>query len=127
MSAQYDAKVRLVGLSNLKAMCRRLSGVSHRYGVTQITPTRVWVEYSNPDEYGSADPVAIALPAFEDKELQTILVLFYIIGTKNAGAVDDLWQAYIPLWDCPEIFRPWRDSEEWLTKAEWDARQGGPQ
>ena len=62
--SQFDWKKRVVSLENLRAMCNGISGVAHRYEIIKTSQTRVYVSYSNPDEYGNEDPVIATFPIY---------------------------------------------------------------
>ena len=63
MKTQSDQKVRVVSLTNLEAMCNRVSGVMcHRFKVTKVSRSRVHVTYSNEDEWATAHPMIAVYP-----------------------------------------------------------------
>jgi hypothetical protein len=123
MQTQSDQNLRTVSLSNLHAMCERISGVCHRYTVTQVSRSRCHVEYSNPDEYGSECPVTAVLPVIpghgfdpvDDRENPRIIL--EPIRFIDASEVYDPWQSFIPLWDCPTLWRDPRD-DKWYSHRE---------
>ena len=62
---QSDNKVRVVALSNLRAMCERTSGIMcHKYWIESISEHRVTVGYSNEDEYAAEHPMYAVFPAY---------------------------------------------------------------
>ena len=67
MQTRYDSQERVVSLSNLKAMCDYHSAVAHRYWIEKVTRSRVWVGYSNPDEYGTDRPIFAIFPSFPNQ------------------------------------------------------------
>jgi hypothetical protein len=119
METQQDTKIRMVALVNLRAMCERISGVCHRWQVTSVSRSRVHVEYSNPDEYGSERPVTAVFPCYpsgfaDDKDNPRVVLdaLRYFGGRDSED-----WQAFFQLYDCPVLWRrgegePWRTEQE---------------
>lgn len=119
MKTQMDHKYRVVTVANLEAMCERISGVCHRFEVSKVSRSRVHVEYSNPNEYGTETPMTAVFPcypgAFADADNPyVVLDMVRVIGDTWDG---EGWQAFTPLLDCPTL---WRDpaSETWKTHAE---------
>lgn len=123
MKTQFDHRIRVVSLENLKAMCERVSGVCHRYEVTKVSSSRVHVEYSNPDEYGSAHPMVAVFPCYpsgnrtDDINNHAIVLEYRNVLHDNWDG--EGWQAFECLRDCPELFRGpdgWRTREEVYEK-----------
>lgn len=121
MKTQFDSKVRVVSVENLKAMCERVSGVCHRYRVETVSRSRVKVSYSNPNEYGTEHPMIAVFPCYpsgsrEDDKENPCVVLEYlnVLGDNWDG---EGWQAFEVLRDCPVI---WRDpqNDKWGTAEE---------
>jgi hypothetical protein len=58
----------MVGLANLAAMCKHVSGVCHRFTMDEPSKSArfVRVTYSNPDEYGNDRPVTALYPLIRD-------------------------------------------------------------
>lgn len=119
METQQDTKVRMIALANLRAMCKRVSGVAHRFEVTKVTRSRVHVTYTNPDEYGRERPVTAVYPCYPSKWTDdaenprvTLDALRHFGGTDSED-----WQAFTALTDAPTL---WRDPDriEWRTHAE---------
>ena len=125
MTMQSDSQVRVVALSNLYAMCTRLSGVCHRFTVTRIAANRASVEYSNPDEYGNEHPMTAVYPSWTVKGEGTYVALNLIAVLRDVWDGEG-WQAFTPLIDCPELFRTNPDSETWYSRAEWEVLQPKP-
>lgn len=114
---QRDYPVRVVSLANLKAMCSHVSGTCHRFSVVKESKSRIHVEYSNPDEYGSDNPMIAVFPCFpsgEEENPNVVLEYMRIVGDSWNG---EGWQAFEPLRDCPRL---WRNPEtnEWKTEAQ---------
>lgn len=113
METQSDQKVRVVALSNLRAMCERVSGTCHRFEVSKVSRSRVHVEYSNPDEYGNESPMVAVFPCYPtghefnpagaQYNPHVVLDMLRVIGDNWDG---EGWQAFQPLLDCPTL---WRD------------------
>lgn len=121
MKLQRDHKVRTVALTNLEAMCDRVSGTCHRYNVVKVTTNRVHVEYSNPDEYGYESPMTAIFPAwpidpqYDPDNRVVALEYLRIVGDTWDG---EGWQAFEPLRDCPELSRSGPDANDWRTRYE---------
>lgn len=117
MKTQQDTKVRMVALENLKAMCKKISGVCHRFWVEKVGQNRVYVCYSNPDEYGNEAPITAVFPCYssgwKEDEDNPRVVLEPIKYT--GGRDEEDWQAFFQLYDCPTL---WRHSDIWLTHKE---------
>lgn len=111
---QSDSRVRMVGLANLAAMCKYVSGVCHRFWMDKPSKSArfVRVTYSNPDEYGKDRPVTALYPLVRDchgkGEHTAILLIHSVI---NASDSED-WQYFSAVEDCASL---WRDpaSNEW--------------
>lgn len=118
---QSDKKVRVVALSNLEAMCARISGVCHRFEVVYVSGNRVKVEYSNPDEYGNPEPVRAEFPCYPigwHDDDNRLVVLDPVRYTGCTGRNEESWQAFQQLYDCPELFRNNPDTEDWKSRDE---------
>ncbi len=126
MKTQYDSRVRVVALSNLEAMCKRVSGMCHRYEVAKVTRSRVHVEYSNPDEWGNEHPMIAVFPCYpardfgQDEGCYVILDYLRILHDTWDG---EGWQAFEVLRDCPELFRSRPDANDWATREEIEAQK----
>ena len=126
MRTQQDTKVRLVALDNLEAMCKHVSGWSHTYSVVKVSRSRVHVEYSNPDEYGHQSPMVAVFPCYpspwgDDAENpRVVLDMMRVVNDTEDG---EGWQYFTPLLDCPELFRSNADSNDWDTRAGWEAKR----
>ena len=107
MKTQFDHTVRVVSLENLKAMYERESAVCHRYHVGKVTANRVYVQYSNPDQYGNEDPMTIVFPCYPstfDKAQNPAVVLdaLRVINDTHSG---EGWQAFLSLLESPKLWR----------------------
>lgn len=130
MLTQSDSKTRVVSLSNLRAMCDRVSGVCHRYDVIKVSRSRAHIQYSNPDEYGSGRPivaVCAVIPGHgsEDRrvvngaEVNPRIILdpiTYLTG--NDPEIYDPYQSFIPILDCPSLWRSGPYAADWHTHSE---------
>jgi hypothetical protein len=121
MKTQFDWKHRVVSLENLKAMCERVSGTVHTYRVTKVTRSRVHVDYSNPDEYGTPDPITAVYPCYPSVEQVAIVLdaVRYINDRDDYG-----YQAFDQLVDCVTLWRHADESgaEIWESHREIVAR-----
>jgi hypothetical protein len=116
MKTQFDSSIRVVALSNLEAMAKRVSGTCHKFHVSRVTKTRAYVEYSNPDEYGAPRPMEAVFPAWPEFEGTVIaLSILRVRGDKWDG---EGRQAFQPLIDCPQLWRSSPDSDDWRTRQE---------
>ncbi len=109
--------VRTCDLSELNAICEHESGMCHRYSVAQTSSRYVTLTYSNPNEYGTDQPIACKLPIIErmratlgmsDADRLVIVALTVpadtrIVGWSAAGMFDDdeAFQAFSPILDHP--------------------------
>lgn len=117
MTTHFDHSQRVVGLNNLEAMCKRVSGTCHRFAVNKVTDNRVYVSYSNPDEYGSERPITAVLPAYPAHD--NVAVVFHPL--KFTGGRDEYdYQAFEQLWDCEPLHRCQRDATTWDWKTEYE-------
>jgi len=103
MKTQFDWNKRVVSLDNLAAMCEHVSGVCHRYWIEKDSRSRVTVGYSNPDEYGSENPMFAVFPCYPSSD-QTAVVLDYLRIINDTWDGEG-WQAFDLLIDCPRIWR----------------------
>lgn len=122
MKAQFDYTKRIVSLENLKAMCARISSTCHTFRVCDVTKNRVRVIYSNPDEYGSPEPIIVLFPAYEaqfgstaEKTLCVVLDAVRYFGC--TGKNEEAWQAFDQLYDCEKLWRKPGDGT-WQTEYE---------
>lgn len=117
MKTQEDSSQRVVALENLRAMCARISGWAHTFEVTSVTRSRVHVTYSNPNEYGSAQPITAIYPAIPyPGEPDNPRVLLEIMRTVGHDPDGEGWQSFMQLHDCPTL---WRSPEgKWRTHGE---------
>jgi hypothetical protein len=125
MKLQMDTTKRVVAVANLHAMCARISGTCHTFRVAGANEHRVSVRYSNPDEYGSEEPITAVLPAYmmglgsNVDDYAVILDPLRYVGC--TGKNEEAWQAFHELWDCPELFQdefdgPWHTRYEIMVK-----------
>ena len=124
MSTQQDSKIRVVALDNLRAMCERVSGTCHAYGVVKVSRSRVHVEYSNPDEWGYDHPMIAVFPCYpsgwqdDEDNPRVVLDVLRILHDSWDG---EGWQAFCPLLDCPVLWRSGPESDDWQTADEIEA------
>jgi len=59
-------KVSVITLCQLEIICDELSSTCHKYRTVNVSPNRVRVEYSNPDEYGNSHPMVAVFPAYRN-------------------------------------------------------------
>jgi len=117
MKTQGDSKKRVVLLNNLIAMCATISGTCHVFEIAKVTPNRVQVVYSNPDEYGNNEPVTAHYPAYPNgfERDNPWVVLDAVRYDGCTGRNSECWQAFDALTDCPELFRmpdgAWKDAQ----------------
>lgn len=127
MKLQFDHQKRVVALSNLEAMCDRISGMCHKFSVVKVTQNRVYVEYSNPDEYGNARPIQAVFPAYPGYKTfdadSMAVVLDAIRYTNCTGIHEEDWQAFEQLYACPVLWRTNKDSNDWKTEDEIKAEK----
>ena len=119
MKTQFDHTKRVVALNNLEAMCARISGTCHRFTISKVTGNRVYVEYSNPDEYGNPEPITAVLPAYAAHN-NTAVILDAIDYKGCTGRNEEAWQAFGELYDCQQLWRSQDNDgrEQWQTDYE---------
>jgi hypothetical protein len=117
MLTQQDTNVRVVALENLKAMCNHVSRMCHRFTITKVTDSRVHVQYSNPNEYGSEFPMTAVFPCYSlGAEKENPSVVLDILRVNHDSWDGEGWQAFDILLDCP---RMWRNPENiWTAEKE---------
>ena len=114
---QSDSKARVVALTNLRAMCARVSGTCHTFQVIKVSTHRVAVAYSNPDEYGTPHPVTAHYPCYPSPfDSATPLVVLEMV--RCTGGDDESWQAFESLHECQQLFRSCGSPCEWQTEYE---------
>lgn len=125
LKAQFDSKVRVVSVENLRAMCKRMSSIAHTYEVTQVSKSRVHVTYSNPSEYGTPNPMTAVFPCYpldvRDKESDNHAVVLEYLRIINDHEGGEGWQDFEELRDCPQLWRAPQDGK-WYTEAEAKAK-----
>lgn len=126
METQQDHNVRVVALTNLRAMCKRVSGFCHRFEVEKVTRTRCYVSYSNPDEYGHESPMIAVFPIYPSgwpDDAENPRVVLEILTVQRDNWHGEGWQAFSPLLDCPVLYRAtMHDDCPWETAEEVDVR-----
>ena len=108
MKTQSDSKVRVVSLTNLEAMCEHVSIMCHKYSVSKVSRSRVHVEYSNPNEYGSDRPIYAVFPCIPsgDKDNPQVVLEFVNVLEGNDRSLNgEGWQSFVCIQDCPIMFR----------------------
>lgn len=125
MRTTLDHRYRIVAVANLRAMCERMSGVCHRYWVEKVSRSRVWVAYSNPNEYAVENPMYAVFPcypnAFEGEgDRENPLVVLDFLRVINDSWNGEGHQAFVPVTDCVRL---WRDvtTQRWESRAEIEA------
>lgn len=122
MKTQADMRVRVVAVSNLEAMCERVSGMAHRYAVSKVSRSRVHVQYSNPDEWAGDHPVEAVFPCYPNGfEQDNPYVALFILRT--IGGDGETWQSFAVLLDCPQLWRSGAEADDWATREEIGARK----
>lgn len=125
MKTQFDHRVRVVSLENLRALCARASGVAHTYEVTKVSRSRVHVTYSNPDEYGSARPLTAVFPCYPStfegaSNPAVVLECSRLIGSSRDEESIDI-QSFDPILAGPVLYRRVPPAPEvWQTRQEID-------
>jgi hypothetical protein len=104
IATQFDWAKRVVSLVNLEAMCKYISGTCHEFKVSKVTRNRAYVEYSNPTEYGTPEPMTLVLPCYPGGWDSTAVVLD-ILNVQHDNWHGEGWQAFQPLLDCPTLWR----------------------
>ena len=126
METQQDSKVRMVALSNLIAMCERVSGTCHRFEVTKVSRSRVHVTYSNPDEWGNEfQPMTAVFPCYPSgwhEDIDNPRVILEFMRVINDTWDGEGWQAFTILLDCPTL---WRDPESNTWQSHKEIRDAG--
>ena len=120
MKTQFDHKVHVVELSNLETMCKHVSETCHRYWIEKVTPNRVHIGYSNPDEYGNECPMFAVFPCYccdyHDKNARAVVLKY--LGVIHDNDNGEGWQSFEVLRDCPALWRSNPNTDDWKTKQE---------
>jgi hypothetical protein len=116
---QFDYQQRIVALNNLEAMCKRISGTCHTFKIAKVWANRVHVEYSNPDEYGSPEPITAVYPCYKQHD-NAAVVLDAVNYLGCTGKNEEAWQAFAQLTDCEKLFRSQVDTDTWKWKTEYE-------
>lgn len=119
MRTQQDHTVRVVALENLAAICDLHSMICHRYWIEKVTRSRVWVGYSNPDEYGSESPMFAIFPIYpsqypgDEENPRVVLDIMRVINdTWDGGG----WQAFDQILTTKKMWRD-PDGTTWTVEA----------
>lgn len=114
---QFDGAERVVALSNLEAMCDRVSGTCRCFSVVKVTTNSVHVQYSNPNEYGSESPVTAIYPTFRNQFDGADNPFVVLHATNYLNDKNEAWQSFCQLTDCEPLYRvTWEG--EWKTRFE---------
>jgi hypothetical protein len=118
-SIQMDVKMRVVALSNLRAICEHESTTTKHYSVDSVSDKRVKVSFNNPDEYGIDFPFVAEFPCYPFPHFGTddIAIVLDAIRIYRSGHTSDLWKDYEhilfePIIDAPKLVR--RPDGEWV-------------
>lgn len=120
MKPYIDHQVRVVSFEALDAMCEHISSPPcHVYRPVRVTKQYCYIEYSNPNEYGTPDPVTAVYPVYrQDICGQTMwCIVLDMVRIVNNDEGDTMWQAFECLRSCPTLHRD-AVTGEWHTAAE---------
>lgn len=89
-------QLKAMTITEIATVCRAISGVCHTYKIEKVTPRRVCVVYSNPNEYGTPHPIRAYFPivlytANNDQQTIACLEFAHYTGTGEE------WQAFSAL------------------------------
>jgi len=116
MKTQFDWSKRVVSLENLRAMCDYSSGTAHRFWIEKQTKNRVYVAYSNPDEYGSESPMLAVFPIYPNSFDDNPCVVLDIVNVIRDNWDGEGWQSFDPIMDCPKLWRN-PNNGEWSEES----------
>jgi hypothetical protein len=120
MTLQFDMPIRTVSIDNLKAMCARVSGICHTYKIVRESKHNVYVEYSNPDEWGTPHPMTAVFPLVNLEGVNHVFLTYRHIMHDYPDLQG--WQNFEILITCPELYRhKIQEREVWATRAEIEA------
>lgn len=91
-------------------------GTVHVYRVEAVSRTTAYVEYTNPTEYGTPQPMTAVLPLYWQDD--TPHVVFHILRVIRDNWNGEGWQAFTALLDCPVLWRSAPDATDWRTEDE---------
>ena len=106
LGLKADYKVRIVALGNLDAMCKKASGMCHRFWIESVSDKYVHVAYSNPDEYGNEHPMIALFPCY-NPNFKGYVSKFVVLETNRILHDDhngEGWQAFDSLIVTPNPF-----------------------
>lgn len=115
LKSYTDHMVRVVSFEALDAMCEYVSGVSHKFCPVKLTARYCYIQYENPDEYGTPDPVTAVYPLYREEiggetMICVVLDLVKVLNNDEAGT---MWQVFERLTTCPTLYRD-PQTGEWL-------------
>ena len=113
---QFDHKLRIVSIPNLKAMCEHLSGTCHRFFLDSVKGKYARVMYNNPDEYGHKSPIVALFQVIE--HCGTIGAILTIDKVVNCPNDCEDWRAFEQLLECPTVWRLGAGAKEWRTQVQ---------
>ncbi len=97
METYLDSQVRVVSLNLLEATCKHISGMCHTFQVVKVSGARCYVEYSNPNEYGTPRPVQAVFPRWRCGDMDYIALDYLKIVHDDSG---EGWQNFEQLRHC---------------------------
>jgi hypothetical protein len=126
---QADLHLRTMSYANLLAMCGHASGMAHTYSA-ELRKTVCELTYSNPDEYGNANPYTVRLPLLRNSfEPENPWIVFHVQSEFGAGDEHDKESAFqtieSEIFIAPMLWRDPNDSE-WKTRRTVLREQGKP-
>ena len=92
---KINSQYRVVDIETLKDACKAVSGTCHRFWVERETKNRVYVAYSNPDEYARETPMD--WNTMFGKKTAHIVLDFADVQHDNWDG--EGWQAFEPIKD----------------------------
>ena len=99
-TAWSDTKTRIVSLNVFEKRLDEISGTCHRFHVSRLTSHRVYVEYSNPNEYGSEFPMIAVYPCYKSGNF--VSVVAEILNVVHDNWNGEGWQAFDQIFDFEE-------------------------
>jgi hypothetical protein len=130
MDTQLDWKVRVIAPANLEAMLVRVNDEGGTFCIDRMSQQNVTISVNVPDdEYGGSHNVVAKFPILKLRGMAVgRFTPCIVLGTEWVGQVTglrdddpDLYQLFMPLLDCPTLWRS--PTGEWGTEEEWNARK----
>lgn len=99
MKTWRNDKVNIVTMAQMEKVCNDISGTCHRFWIHKVTKNRVYIAYSNPDEYANENPMYAVFPIYPGHEKDNENIVLDIIDVKRDYPDGEGWLNFMQIMD----------------------------